>query len=371
MKPSRGKFRPLPEDKPETILIVDDEPSIRETLRLLLKQSGYNLVEAGSGEEALESLQEYSVSVCVCDFKTASLSGLDVLSHVVSTYPEIPVLMLTGFVDVDTAVTVMKRGAFDYLKKPLKKEELLIAVQKALVHRKMLERQRQLEEENVTYRGNLERMVEDRTVQLEIKTRELERVNAELRKANMDSVKALAEAIEAKDAYTEGHCKRVSIYARGIARHLSFSKDDLEVLEYATFLHDIGKIGIAEALLNKPGPLTPEEYNAVKEHPLIGARIVRGIEFLRNTLDVILFHHERFDGKGYPQGLRGEEIPITARIAAVADAYDAMRRERPYRKARTLQQALETLRSEQSTQFDPKIVDLFITHNVYRMGNGS
>lgn len=367
MKASRGKLSPAPKEKPRTILIVDDEPFVRDALRFLLEEAGYPLIEAGDGEEALKKLEENSVGVCVCDIKMAELSGLEVLFYIVTRHPEIPVIMLTGLVDVDMAVTAMKQGAFDYLTKPFRKDELLIAVQRAMSHRTVLEKQKQLEEENIAYRVNLERMVEDRTVQLEIKTRELERVNAELRKANMDSVRVLAEAIEAKDPYTKGHCKRVSLYARGIARHLNFSDSELEALEYATYLHDIGKIGISEAVLNKPGTLTVEEFSAIKEHPLIGANILRGVQFFQDILDVILYHHERFDGGGYPEGLRGAKIPLTARIAAVADAYDAMRSERPYRKALSLDQALETLRRDQRTHFDPKIVGLFIDNNVYQM----
>lgn len=357
---------PCPE--PTTVLIVDDDRLVRRTLRDILEQAGHDCLDAASGEDALKLLPYRPIGVCVCDIQMGELSGLDVLAFIGRNCSAVPVIMLTGFVNVDVAVTAMKTGAFDYLTKPVKKEELVISVRRALDHRGMLARQKHLEEENAAYRQNLERMVEERTSELEIKTRELERVNAELRKANLDSVKVLAEAIEAKDPYTRGHCLRVSLYAKGIARCLNFGEEELENLEYSVYLHDIGKIGVPEAVLNKPGTLTALEYETVKEHPLIGANIMRGVEFFRGTREVILYHHERFDGHGYPEGLQGEKIPLAARIAAVADAYDAMSTERPYRSALSVGEALEVLRKNRGTQFDPGIVDVFLEDRVFEMG---
>lgn len=364
--PSSGK-NILDPDSPRAVLVVDDDDQVRLTLRDLLALGGYESLDAPSGEEALKLLRERPIGACVCDIQMGEMSGLDVLSFVVDHCSEIPVILLTGFVNVDVAVTAMKAGAFDYLTKPIKKEELLISVQRALEHRRVLARQKLLEEENSAYHLNLERMVEERTSQLEVKTGELERVNAELRKANLDSVKVLAEAIEAKDPYTRGHCRRVSLYAKGIARCLSFNDEELETLEYATYLHDIGKIGVPEAVLNKPGALTVLEYQVVKDHPQIGINILRGVDFFRDIREVILYHHERFDGRGYPKGLEGEGIPLAARIAAVADAYDAMSTERPYRRALSTEGALKSLRQDRGTQFDPGVVDVFLDSKVFEM----
>lgn len=182
---------------------------------------------------------------------------------------------------------------------------------------------------------------------------------AEMKKAYVNTVKALSLAIEAKDKYTEGHSERVVEYAEKIARKLKFSESHVESLKISSLLHDIGKIGIRESILNKPGKLTDDEYSKIKEHPIIGANIIKGIDALRNSIDVVKYHHERYDGSGYPEGLKGESVPIDAYIIAIADAYDAMCSDRPYRKAMTKEEAMEIIRQERGKQFHPAVVDAF------------
>jgi len=202
--------------------------------------------------------------------------------------------------------------------------------------------------------------VEERTVKLQLAYRTL-------KKAYLDSVKVLAEAIDAKDPYTRGHSDRVRRMSLRITASLGFTEERMEILEYGALLHDIGKIGIKDEILRKPGALTPEEYQTIQEHPLIGVKIVEGIEFFKDKIPMIRNHHEHFDGKGYPDGLAGETIPLEARIIAVPDAFDAMASLRPYRSAMPLEDILLEMEKYKGKQFDPKILEIFLREKIYKL----
>jgi putative nucleotidyltransferase with HDIG domain len=249
------------------------------------------------------------------------------------------------------AVEAMRLGAYDFIIKPADLEWVVLSVKKAL-------EKKRLEEELEVYHKNLEKLVEERTAKLQLAYRTL-------KKAYLDSVKILAEAIDAKDPYTRGHSDRVRRMSLQIATSLGFTEERMEILEYGALLHDIGKIGIKDEILRKPGALSPEEYQTIQEHPLIGVKIVEGIEFFKDKIPMI-HHHEHFDGKGYPDGLVGEGIPLEARIIAVPEAFDAMASLRPHRSAMPLEDILSELEKYKGKQFDPKILEIFLKEKIYK-----
>jgi len=266
--------------------------------------------------------------------------------------PGMMVIMMTGYPEIDMAVEAMRMGANDFLIKPVDLDLLVLSVKRALEKKK-------LEKEIETYHQHLESLVEKRTSKLQ----EAYQV---LKKAHFDSVNALAGAIEAKDPYTRGHSDRVRKMSLNIGRRLDFSQERLENLEYGALLHDIGKIGIKDEILQKEGLLNSQEYQHIQEHPLIGAKILEGIDFFKEKIPMIRNHHEHFDGSGYPDGLVGEAIPIEARIIAVSDAYDAMTSMRPHRRVLPLQEVLLQFEMGKATQFDPDILEIFLSEKIYR-----
>ncbi len=341
------------------VLIIDDDEKVRTILRVHLDKAGYRSSEAENAEMAYKILEEDSFEVVICDIRR--VDGIKILEHIKKEYETLPVIMLTGSADVNTAVEVMKKGAVDYLTKPIKKDELLIALERAAQHKRLLE-------EEVAVRVSMLKELEEAAKESKERTTELEQAYSQLKQANFDMVKALSGAIEAKDPFTKGHSYRVSQLSLEIARRLSFlnlSEEKMEILEYGSLLHDVGKIGIKEEILKKPGRLSEREYAHVKRHPIIGEEIIRSVEIFRPGLPLIRNHHEHFDGRGYPDGLKGKEINIFARIIAVPDSFDAMTSDRPYRKARTVEEALREIKRVRGTQFDPQIVDVFIVDNIY------
>jgi putative nucleotidyltransferase with HDIG domain len=263
------------------------------------------------------------------------------------------VIMVTAYPEIDMAVEAMRLGAYDFIIKPADLDLIVLSVKKAL-------EKKRLEGELEAYHKNLERLVEERTAKLQNAYRVL-------KKAHLDSVKVLAEAIDAKDPYTRGHSDRVRRMSLRIAARLGFNEERLESLEYGALLHDIGKIGIKDEILQKPAVLNPGEYQYIQEHPLIGVKIVEGIDFFKDKIPMIRHHHERFDGKGYPDGLAGEAIPLEARIITVPDAFDAMTSVRPHSQSKALQDVLLELERGKRTQFDPKILGIFLRDKVYKL----
>ncbi|MCX8116690.1 MAG: response regulator [Desulfobacterota bacterium] len=339
--------------KEERILIVDDEEVICNVLERRLIKEGYLCVTAHNGKEALSRFYKENFSLIISDIKMPEMNGIELLQKVKAIDPKMKMIMVTAYPEIDLAVNAMKLGAYDFIIKPADLDLIVMSVRKALESKR-------LEEEIEAYQNRLEELVEERTLKLQQAYRTL-------KKAHLDSVKVLAEAIDAKDPYTRGHSDRVKRMSLAIARHLGFSEVRLEALEYGALLHDIGKIGIKDEVLQKQGPLTEEEYEYIREHPLIGVKIVEGVEFFKDKIPMIRHHHEFYDGSGYPDGLRGEEIPLEARIISLPDAFDAMTSVRPHRGVMPLQDVLAELERWKGKQFDPLVLEIFLCEKIYKI----
>jgi putative nucleotidyltransferase with HDIG domain len=337
----------------DQILIVDDEEVICSILARRLTREGYTCVTANNGREALQYFYKHPFSLIISDIKMPEMDGLALLKRVKATNPKMMVIMVTAFPEIDLAVEAMHLGAYDFIIKPADLDLVILSVKKAL-------EKKRLEEEIVAYRSHLERLVEERTTKLQQAYRIL-------KKAHLDSVKVLVEAIDAKDPYTRGHSDRVTRMSLKIAFQFGFAEDRLESLEYGALLHDIGKIGIKDEVLQKPGALNSEEYQYIQEHPLIGVKIIEGLDFFKDKIPMIRHHHEHYDGSGYPDGLLGAAIPLEARIIAVPDAFDAMTSARPHRGMMPLQDVLMELEKCKGTQFDPKILEIFLHEKIYKL----
>ncbi len=339
--------------KEERILIVDDEEVICNVLERRLTKEGYLCTTAHNGKEALSRFYKDTFSLIISDIKMPEMNGIELLQRVKAIDPKMKMIMVTAYPEIDLAVNAMKLGAYDFIIKPADLDLIVMSVRKALEGKR-------LEEEIEAYQNRLEELVEERTIKLQQAFRTL-------KKAHLDSVKVLAEAIDAKDPYTRGHSDRVKRMSLAIAREMGFSEERLESLEYGALLHDIGKIGIKDEILQKQGPLNGEEYEYIKEHPLIGVKIVEGVEFFKDKIPIIRHHHEYYDGSGYPDGLAGEAIPIEARIISLPDAFDAMTSARPHRGVMPLQDVLAELERCKGRQFDPKVLDVFLRKRIYKL----
>jgi response regulator RpfG family c-di-GMP phosphodiesterase len=322
-------------------LVVDDEPRLRQVLMHLMKNDGYSCVEAGNGEEALALLQEHPITLVMSDLRMPKMDGLELLRQVRARWPDVAVVMITAVADVEVAVSCLAIGAMDYLTKPFHLEEVRARVAQALENRRLV----------IENRGYQESLQEKVAVQ----ARRLEELF-------MASIQSLAEVLELKDPYTRGHSVRVSEYSAVIARELGIEGETLRQIELGGHVHDIGKIGVREEVLNKPGKLTDVEYEHIMTHPVVGWRILAPL--LAETpvaLNIVRSHHERFDGRGVPDRLAGTAIPLEARIAAAADAFDAMTSDRPYRPdGLSVDDALRDLVRCSGTQFDPTVIDALV-----------
>jgi putative two-component system response regulator len=348
-----------------SIFIVDDEAPIRKVLKTHLTREGYNVIESSGGNAIFDHLKSNQFDLVISDIRMPEVDGSEVLDYVTKEYATIPIIMLTGLTDISVAIDIMKRGAFDYITKPVKKAELMNTIDKALSHKDLLERNQELERQNKEYQLYLEDKVKERTKDLSEKAQELNAAYKLLKNINIQFVQVMAEAIEAKDQYTRGHCDRMRIQSLRMGELLKLGREDLETLEYATILHDLGKIGVKETILNKPGKLTEEEFAEIKEHPMIGEKILEGITHMGPAAKIVGTHHENFDGSGYPRGLKGEAIPLAARIIAVTDIFDSMYSSRPYRKKLDLETVLTEIKRVSGMQLDPEIVKIFLNEKVY------
>lgn len=326
--------------------MVDDDMAIRQLLATKLKISGFDVTACGSGEEALKILSAESYDAIISDLNMPGISGLELLAEAHHRFPRTAFLMATGVGDVSVGVAAMKQGAADYILKPFQMEAVTASLRRALEMKRM-------EAELDEYRQRLEEMVEQRTEQLKAAMRRIEFTYDE-------TLEALAAALDLRDNETAGHSRRVTLYALELAQRCNFSPDDLKQLERGAYLHDIGKIGIPDLILLKPGKLTPEETSVMKTHVRIGYELMSRVAFLTSAAQIVLTHQECFDGSGYPQGLRGEEIPLGARIFAIADTLDAMMSDRPYRQGRPYAVARAEIQRESGKQFDPRIVAVFL-----------
>ncbi|MDQ3817024.1 MAG: response regulator [Acidobacteriota bacterium] len=331
------------------VLIVDDEPDIREVLCDLLRFD-YDCAAAASAEDALSLLSETEFQLVVSDITMGGMSGLEMIPHVVALSPQSVVVMISGMQTIESAIEALRLGAFDYVMKPFDIRQVEASVKRATEHYELRQAKRR-------YENHLEELVAQRTV-------ELDQALVSLEDAYRSTLKALTAALETRDAETHGHSERVVTFSLRLGRELGLSREELKSLEFGSLLHDIGKIGVPDAILRKPAKLNEEEWMRMREHPLHGQQILRDIEFLRGAARVVAQHHEKWDGSGYPLGLRGEEIDMNARIFAVADAFDAMISDRVYRRGRTYEAAAQELDRWAGRQFDPRVVEAF--HRVPR-----
>jgi len=346
-----------------SVLFVDDEVNILKALQRLLRSEPFEVLTASHAAEALELIDQRQPQVIVSDQRMPEMSGVDFLASVRERHSDVVRMMLTGYTDMTIAVEAINRGEiYRLITKPWNDEELKATLRQAFDHYDLkaeIKRLNQItREQNFKLQDmnkNLEEKVRDRTKQLDGK-------NHELRTAYIQTIRALAEAIDAKDAYTRGHSERVAVYASRLGRQMGLRTDLIERIYFAGLLHDVGKIGVPDAIITKPDRLTPEEYEEIKKHPEIGAKILEPVEFLHSIVPCVRHHHEWYDGcsAGYPDRLAGDQIPLPSRVIVVADTVEAMTSDRPYRKALSIDVVVDELRKYSGTQFDPVVVDAFL-----------
>jgi len=326
------------------LLIVDDETEVRSVLHDLLCGS-YQCAEAASAEEAVARLREDNFELVISDITMSGMSGLEMIPHVKDISPDTVIVMISGMQTIESAINALRLGAFDYLMKPFDLRQAEAAVRRALEYHELVVAKRR-------YENRLEELVEQRTA-------ELDQALDSLENAYRTTLQALTAALETRDAETHGHSERVVTFSLRLGREFGLNRPQMKALEFGSLLHDIGKIGVPDAILRKPAKLTEEEWERMREHPLHGQQILRGIEFLKGAAKVVAQHHEKWDGSGYPLGLKAEEIDICARIFSVADAFDAITSDRVYRQGRSYEVAAKELNEWAGRQFDPKVVEAF------------
>lgn len=339
------------------ILIVDDEETIRLALRKFLRSRGYEVEVAGSGDQAMEILDRESFSLMLCDVRMPGMTGVQVVPQAREKDRDLAIIMLTAVNDAATATEVLASGATDYLMKPVELADLQQAVDRALHKRVQLIEERRLD-----------MLIRE---EVALRTAELEQEKESLRLMSVSIAETLINAMEAKDLYLRGHSQRVAELAGQLAEELDLDAAIREDLRVAGRLHDVGKIGIREAILNKPGRLTSEEFEHVKQHVQIGLGILAPLFHIKKPLKYVEHHHERWDGAGYPQGLAGEAIPMGARILCAADTFDALTSKRAYRDPLQPLAALEHLKIDVGKQFDPCVYDALVRVITKRLGTNS
>jgi response regulator RpfG family c-di-GMP phosphodiesterase len=328
-------------DVPISVLVVDDEEPIRNALKKFLTQQGYDVVTAASGDEALRVLQRQKISILLLDVRMPGKSGIDLVPMVLEVEPTVAILMLTAVNDATTAALCMQRGAMDYLTKPIDLSDLARAILRAIRRRDS-----QIEQ------ANLNQWLKE---EVAVRTAELRRERAKLERLSVATLEALVNALEAKDPFIRGHSARVADMGAMIAAEVGLSDEEVEQVRMAGRLHDIGKIGIREEILTKEGPLTAEEYEQVKLHVVVGSQILAPLAHLGPIIAFVRSHHERWDGQGYPDRLRGEDVPQGARILAAAEIYDALTTARPYQEKMPPEVAVERMRDLAGSVLDPAV----------------
>lgn len=329
--------------KRETILIVDDEEDIRDLLRQKLEIEGYRCEGAGNADEALDRMRAEPANLVLLDISMPGKSGAELLPEMKTCYPDTAVIMITAIAGADVAIQCMKQGAYDYLIKPFSLDEVALSVERAL-------EKRGLELENRDYQQNLEQKVEEQA--------------KENRQIFLGAMRSLVFALEARDSYTAGHSRRVTEIAMATGKKLGLSGEELENLRWGSLLHDIGKIAVDPAIVNKPAKLTAAEYAHIMTHPVVGASIMQPVVRNKEIAGIIEHHHAHYDGGGFSQKLRGNDIPLLARIVSLADAYDAMTSNRPFRDALPREKALAEIIRETGKQFDPLVANAFLEISV-------
>lgn len=335
------------------ILVIDDEQIIRSLLEDFLVGEGYSVTTCEDGEEGFQEAMKKEFDLLMMDVNLPGDDGIKITEHIKKMDPDTIVIIMTGTAIPETINDALRVGAFDYITKPFEIEKIAFAVKRAMNERRLKQTNKRLLKELAAQNRGLEEKVEERTERLT-------EVYEHVQEVYIRVIRTLVSAIEAKDAYTSSHSENVAKYSVIIAKEMGLSQAQIELIEKAAYLHDIGKIGIYDSVLNKPGKLTDEEFELVRQHPLKAKEILEPLDFLEVAIELIMQHHERYDGKGYPNGLKGEEISLGARIMGVADAYDAMVSGRQYRKrAFSNDDALIEIQRNKGTQFDPKVVEAF------------
>ena len=338
------------------ILVVDDDPAIRRSIARILERAGYSCTEASNPTEAryLARIQEFAL--VTCDVNMPGGSGLSLVADLRARNRDIAVLMVTGMDDRQVAATATELGAFGYVTKPFGTNEMLIAVDNAL-------RRRELEIANRAHQQHLELLVAERTADLTATVERLSLAEEALRASQEEAIRRLAQAVEFRDPATGAHLNRMSRTCELLAVRSGMGPERAQLIRIASPMHDIGKIAVSDDILHKPGKLTPADWDEMRRHPLIGSDILSGSEsqLLRLGGLIALTHHERWDGSGYPHGLAGEAIPVEGRIVALADVFDALTSERPYKAAFDVDYAVSLMREERGRHFDPDYLDLFLT----------
>ena len=334
-------------DRDITILVVDDDRAMLDLIgAALTSREKYQVALAADSDEALKLISEKHFDVVISDINLPGMNGLGLLSRISVIDNKVPVILITGFADVGTLQSAIKLGVYDFLRKPFSISELQISVRQAV-------QKHQLLIQNELYTKNLEKLVE-------AKAKELVDANNQLEMNFIRTVLAMINALEACDIYTRGHSERVTNISLIIAQTMNLTEAEIKLLRTGAIFHDIGKIGIYPTLLHKPATLTVEELNLIRQHPLIGEKIIRPIAMDREIINIVSQHHERFDGAGYPLGLKKHDISLLARIVSIADSYDAMTSSRSYRDIFSHQQASEEIERCSGTQFDPMCVEYFL-----------
>lgn len=335
----------MPSDR---ILVVDDEEAIREVITSLLASARFSTCQASNGAEALALLQSgEEFDLLLSDLMMAGMDGFALLERARELNPDMEVVMVTAVHDLQAALQAIRNGAYDYLVKPFEREQLLNMVRRALEHRR-------LKRENDAYRTNLEALVAARTQQLK-------NAMASLERSYDITLKVLGDALDSKEALvSDGHSSRVTAFTIAIAKRMGLPKEQVLTIARGAYMHDFGKIKIPEEILKKPDKLTKDEYEQMKEHCYYGYKMLSKVPFLTEASEIVYAHQEYYDGTGYPRGLKGDEIPLGARIFAIADTLDAITNDRPYRRKRTLKEAKAEILRCSGTQFDPHIVDVFL-----------
>jgi response regulator RpfG family c-di-GMP phosphodiesterase len=338
---------PSTDQRAERILIVDDEPMIRHILKTIVEAEGFKSDTAQNGQEAIVRLNENTYQMVLTDMRMPVMDGSCLLQHIHANCKDTAVIMITAVDDASLAIDTLSSGAYDYVIKPFNALEIRSKLYKALERRKLILENRQ-------YQSFLEQKVQEQTA-------DLQKALHKTRRAYANTLEALINALDAREHETQRHSKRVSEYTLLIARQLGVPENELIDIERGSLLHDTGKIGISDNILLKPGKLTEEEWIQMRKHPEIGYNILKGIDFLEGAAQLVFQHHEKFDGTGYPQGLKGDQILLGARLFAVVDTFDAMTSNRPYRKALSYHVTREEIIRFSGKQFDPRMVGSFLS----------